>query len=98
MAVVNNPYLVSSYTDGTNFYRIYSDGWCEQGGQTGTGEGHKKIMFLVPFKNTDYNVSVTCMRGGSTNNGWGYADEFAPDSCKLTYTDSGARWIAFGYI
>ena len=54
--------LVESYisADGLSWYRIYSDGWVEQGG--GIGESYKSnanINFLIPFTNTKYNVNFS---------------------------------------
>lgn len=47
---LNNPYLVKKYTDDDgNWYRLYSDGWLEQGGKTDAVYS-LLINFLLPFK------------------------------------------------
>lgn len=43
--------IVETYINGTEWYRIYSDGWVEQGGAT---SAHSTVTFLIPFSNTNY--------------------------------------------
>lgn len=45
-------YIISSYHSGTSWYRVYSDGWCEQGGSITTSDG--TIIFLKEFIDTNY--------------------------------------------
>ena len=42
---------------GSNWYRVYSDGWKEQGGLSSGSSG--TINFLTSYKNTNYNLQVT---------------------------------------
>lgn len=52
--------VVDSYRNGSNWYRIWSNGWVEQGGiASGTG----RQEFLVPFASDQY-----CLVYGNTNN------------------------------
>ena len=54
--------VVESWTadDGTSWYRKYSDGWIEQGGNPGgvgtMGTMDTTITFPVPFTNTNYFI------------------------------------------
>lgn len=53
--------------DDTTWYNLYSDGWCEQGGNLGmgplgVGDG-KVITLLKPYKDTSYAITL-----GSSNN------------------------------
>lgn len=51
--------IVENYVNGSSWYRIYSDGWCEQGGvMTDTGS-NKQVTFLKEYINTDYSVVTT---------------------------------------
>ena len=45
-------YIISSYHSGTEWYRVWSDGWCEQGGSITTSEG--TIVFQKEFIDTNY--------------------------------------------
>lgn len=56
----NYDYVVESYNDGTNWYRVYKSGWLEQGGTTDIGnDGEYFINFPKPFANTQYNILKT---------------------------------------
>jgi len=52
--------VVETYTNGTSWYRVWSDGWCEQGGVTGTESTTRgqtiSISFLKQFADTNYTV------------------------------------------
>ncbi len=54
------PYIVETYVNGTSWYRVYSDGWCEQGGISGTESTTRgqtiNIVFVKNFINTNYTV------------------------------------------
>ena len=52
------PHVVETYVNGTSWYRVYSDGWCQQGGFC-TGSTSYTVTFLKPFINTNYNPTVT---------------------------------------
>ena len=51
-------YLVDSYVNGTSWYRIYSDGWCEQGGLAGSTTSSAKVTvtLLKPFLSNTYSL------------------------------------------
>ena len=62
--------LVKKYVSGTNWYNLYSDGWCVQGGYVSSipsGLAGSSVVFLKEFANTDY-FSVPS---------WGSADDAA---------------------
>lgn len=53
-------YVVESYNDGTNWYRVYKSGWLEQGGSTEIGnDGEYFLNFLKPFADTKYTILKT---------------------------------------
>lgn len=54
----NVDYVVESYNDGTNWYRVYKSGWLEQGGR-GTitsGAGFEIITLLKPMLDANYTL------------------------------------------
>lgn len=54
---VTKPYVTETYVNGTSWYRVWSDGWCEQGGEISvSGQAGTQIALLKPMVNTDYNV------------------------------------------
>ena len=58
--------VVETYRNGTNWYRVWSDGWVEQGGLV--VDGATSLTFLKPFVDANYTVNAmyvtTANRGG----------------------------------
>ena len=51
------PHIVETYVNGTSWYRVYSDGWCEQGGEISlSGNAWQTVSFLKHFKDANYQV------------------------------------------
>lgn len=49
--------VVETYQNGTSWYRIYSDGWCEQGGvTTASSSATKTVTLLQNYRDTTYTV------------------------------------------
>ena len=48
--------IVEKYQNGTNWYRVWSDGWCEQGGVVTAPSSAQKGDFLIPFIDTNYTI------------------------------------------
>lgn len=56
---VKNRKLVESYDDGSNWYRLYSDKWVEQGGYyTNSTDSWITQSLRIPMKDTNYTVSI----------------------------------------
>ena len=50
--------IVQNYVNGTSWYRVWSDGWIEQGGRHSAGDS-VSVALLKAFSNTNYTVSLT---------------------------------------
>lgn len=92
-------YLVDSYHNGTEWYRIYSDGWIEQGGEVGAS-GQTTVTFPKAFSNTNYTVVATSIG----TNGEIYAQCIQRTSAtQMTIYNHGGSaafaksWYACGY-
>lgn len=95
-------YVVESYHNGTDWYRIYSDGWIEQGGRFyNNADVVNTISFLKPFKNTDYSLLInhgvsgkyeTSIGGRHTDEAWGYT---TTNFQAQTYNAVGLNWIVW---
>lgn len=49
--------IESWHDENGNWYRVYSDGWCEQGGTFTSATGANQLLtFHKPFANTNYTV------------------------------------------
>ena len=113
LANVNNAkgVLLESYVNGTSWYRVYSDGWCEQGGIATTSNttivnSYKNtIIFLKPFKDANYTFTAT---GVSNDDSSYYQDSIHESSLEprsstqITVTHESVvtrfNWQASGYI
>lgn len=61
-------YVVETYQNGSSWYRVYSDGWCEQGGYVSIGSGASTVTFLKSYIDTNYNCQVTNFQIGTDGN------------------------------
>lgn len=53
-------YITQTWISGTSWYRKYSDGWIEQGGEfTKNRDTNVTVTFPVAFKNTDYTIATS---------------------------------------
>jgi hypothetical protein len=106
----NENTVVSTYSSGTNWYRIWSDGWIEQGGEVTGSSSEVTVTLLKPFKNTNYFVNKQLGFTGkyelsdlntSRFQVWGLtASSFKVVFSTTSSTTDGtrcARWYACGY-
>ena len=102
--------LIDSYSSGTDWYRIYSDGWCEQGGWVNSGvasvNNGVSVTFLKPYKDINYTITFLSSHGDTTNNGIGvhYGNLYYGCYYNSTKTKNGIKicgagtWQASGYM
>lgn len=101
--------IVDSYRNGASWYRVYSDGWCEQGGQIdNVSTGQITVSLLKNYINTNYSIQKT--NGGKNashasadlnDNFYGIWDITTSSFTTSTYNSvlSGHfMWQACGYI
>ena len=56
---IQAPYLKTTYVNSTSWYRIWSDGYCEQGGRLYNAKDvANTITLLKTMKNTNYSVFI----------------------------------------
>lgn len=94
--------VVETFKSGSSWYRVYDDGWVEQGGQTASvaGGSSTSVTFLKPFSSADYTINSSPI-GNYT------ASAEANNPIKKTKTGFTQYcgqisacpfdWIAFGY-
>ncbi len=95
--------IIESYKSGYSWYRVWSDGWIEQGGIT-TGS-FPYITFLKPFSTSDYHFEKCVYRydgtGVSGSPAWEEFREYnrTPTGIQLCITNGviQASWTACGY-
>lgn len=53
--------IVETYHNGTSWYRVWSDGWCEQGGKVATAShqyGYTDVSLLKTMADTNYTITI----------------------------------------
>ena len=99
--------VVETYVNGTSGYRIWSDGYCEQWGQSTTTNGSVSITFVKPFKTVVGGssailnsaahftsvMSLTTTGCGIVAGHWG-----SSGSLKGTGTTAPVAWVIYGYL
>ena len=94
--------VTASYKNGTSWCRIWTNGFCEQGGiVTTTSIGNFPVQFVQPFADTNYTFVAT------PRVNTGIITEVSRTSDSITLSNispSGdniqmnANWVAYGYI
>lgn len=94
----NIHFVTQTYQNGTSWYRLYDDNWCEQGGPKTESNS---ITFLKNFQDTNYFFEVYY---NSANNQYAYTSAHYYQTSKTTsgvvlnaIPDTGLWW-ACGYI
>ena len=101
-----NVAVTERYKSGQSWYRVYADGWCEQGGYVSGSTA--TLTFLKSFVDTNYSISATAFQNsGYTPTAWVYANPTTSGVeihgerwAAVEYTDSvtGFYWEVKGYI
>lgn len=93
-------YVTKTWSSGTEWYRVWSDGFIEQGGH-GTGS---TCTFSKPFSNKNYTFNVQPSSGYSSHPDWIAAYENRPSrtttGTKISLYEGGDQgwgWRASGY-
>lgn len=97
--------LTESYVNGTSWYRVYSDGFCMQGGLATTTSSASTITLLKEYADTDYTILATSNFGTTTTTSGIQAIhsyDITTTGFKLwVHADSNSisrNWVTFGYI
>ena len=104
ITALSKAYITETYISGTSWYRVWSDGWCEQGGglhaTADATTGVKTIAFLKPFVNANYTFTCHIGQNNSDNISY-YRMPYNKTATGFTYnklTNLVGGWYACGYI
>lgn len=89
--------LTETYINGQSWYRVYSDGWCEQGGFYNTTALTGTISLIKTYANTDYSVSLTSKYSTSAYAPCVSAVTTSSFSYYVPSTNVDLYWQACGY-
>lgn len=88
-------YIVETYQNGASWYRVYSDGWCEQGGINTQSIGSQSTVNLLKnYKDTSYLVMVSNQSTSFVND---TANKFQINIYNKT-TSSFGTWVDSSFI
>lgn len=108
MAEVNNAikktecpaYIVETYQNGDSWYRVWSDGWCEQGGLN--KKDNTSVTLLKAYKDTNYHILFALDYGSGSSLNWTETTNTKTNNNRTTTGFTvGTRvgnWQACGYI
>lgn len=101
---VNIDFVVESYNDGGNWYRIYKNGWCEQGGRMNGTDLGTTLNLLKPYKDLNYDgfvqQAVDTYKSDQQAGVWSFIPTTNSTATLHTGAKAGVdvRWFAYGYI
>ena len=93
--------VIETYQNGTSWYRVWSDGWCEQGGELSWSNNTvTTISFIKTFKDINYNIySQVFGPYQNANLSVSFSDKTTSSIKMYPYSDSRIlNWQASGYL
>lgn len=93
------PHIVETYVNGTSWYRVYSDGWCEQGGVS--AKKLQTIQLLKAYANTDYIVFGNILTTDAQQVYGNQINIMTKTTTNFSFPNSSGaqrQWHACGYI
>ena len=89
--------VVETYQNGTSWYRVWSDGWCEQGGQTAAGTSIT-VTLLKAYTDINYNVQLTCVNKAQGDQNWTCSSKTTTSFVYSNSESFAVDWQASGYL
>lgn len=89
--------IIETYVNGDSWYRVWSDGWIEQGGIK-TSTSQTSITLLKQFSDTNYTVTGAITDSTSATGDNSIVIGNITSSGFTIYSVSKTRWYACGYI
>lgn len=99
------PYITETYRNGNAWYRVWSDGWCEQGNMATVGSDTTGTLSLVrEYSDTNYECLLTLVTATTGMNNVSVGPIWVVSKTNSTFrwandTWGGTmQWLAFGYL
>lgn len=97
----NQPYQIKNYRSGANWYKVWSDGTCMQGGVYTTSGTSATISLLTPFSDANYSLVTTDSDSTSTDTEGVDYNILSSNKTTTTFRVSKAKsryvnWFAVG--
>lgn len=85
-------------SDGSSWYRVWSDGWIEQGGTYTSSDNNKyPVTFSKKMATTNYHSTVTGGYNTSSNYCFGYCYDKTTSGFKAVVIGPSGTWYVCGY-
>lgn len=85
-------------SDGTSWYRVWSDGWIEQGGTyTSSDNDNYPVTLSKEMTTTNYHSTVTGGYNRASNHGFGYCYDKTTSGFKAVVVEPMGTWYVCGY-
>lgn len=90
-----------------SWYRVWSDGWCEQGGRGSDNVASTTLSFLLEFNDTNYTITTSDTTADAKNSNTGgasygaYIGSYTTNSFYLSMGKGNKKyveWRACGYV
>ena len=97
--IPNSSYVIDSSFGTSSWYRVWSDGYIEQGGKATLSSGSKTVTFLRAYSGTDYSVFINGTTSQATP-GIHYDSPKTNSSVKICLNGATSEvvfWRAVGY-
>ena len=97
-------YVTETYTNGNSWYRIYSDGWCEQGGLVYIQQTSGFTINLIKsYTNSQYNIYCSSPTLPQAYSGAGDVYIIRENMTNSSFivranAQSGLYWMTTGYV
>lgn len=89
--------IVENYQNGSSWYRLYADGWCEQGGQTAEGTSIT-VTLLQTMANNLYTVQLTCINKAQGDQNWVARDKTTTSFLYSNSESFAVNWEVKGKV
>ena len=104
-AVAEIKCVTQTYVNGASWYRVWSDGWIEQGGGISTAvnttDSAWSVTFLKTFSNTNYTVQTSVFGGWAAHNIANVEDKYTNKMSGYASSSGNSTktiyWYACGY-
>lgn len=85
-------------SDGSSWYRVWSDGWIEQGGTyTSSDNNQYPVTLSKKMTTTNYHSTVTGGYNAVSNHGFGYCYDKTTSGFKAVVVEPSGTWYVCGY-
>lgn len=94
------PYVIDTYVNGTSWWRLWSDKWCEQGGVYANTANQGTVNLLKSYANTNYNVQITILNAINDDSDSNIKVNSKSTSSFIAWVQTNERpimWQAGGY-